>query len=108
MLVSPLTRTLKTCDLIFGGVECPVIAEPLLAESLRSVCDFGGDIEAKKQQYPYVNFSNVEKAGEFWFINNDSKENQERYYEVIEKNKDKDFQSKLKDIFEFLKGITQF
>lgn len=49
VLVSPLARTLKTCDLIFGGVECPVIAEPLLAESLRSICDFGSETEAKKQ-----------------------------------------------------------
>ena len=56
VLVSPLARTLRTCDLIFGGVECPVIAEPLLAESLRSGCDFAGEIEAKKQLYPYINF----------------------------------------------------
>jgi broad specificity phosphatase PhoE len=44
ILVSPLNRALATCDIIFKGETCPIIAEPLLAESLRSVCDHACEI----------------------------------------------------------------
>ena len=47
ILVSPLERALQTCELIFKDRNVPIIAEPVLAEALRSACDISGDLQSK-------------------------------------------------------------
>ena len=72
ILVSPLNRTLLTCSQIFPSPSCPVIVEPVLAEGIRSSCDFSSELKAKMESYPNYNFDKVMTQGPFWFLKNDS------------------------------------
>lgn len=47
ILVSPLERTLQTCECLFGGRDIPVFVEPILTEAIRSSCDLCTDIKPK-------------------------------------------------------------
>ena len=61
---------------MFGDRGIPIIAEPVLAEAMRSSCDLSLPLDGKKKRFPFINFENVEKEGNLWFLKNDSSENQ--------------------------------
>ena len=83
ILVSPLERTLETCNYIFGHRKIPIIVEPVISEALRSACDISQPLKGKTERFPHMDFSRVLEKGDLWFLNNDSEENQENYRQVI-------------------------
>ena len=83
ILVSPLQRALETCSLLFPDLNVPYIVEPLLSETFKHSSDICRSVEPKKAQFPKFDFSPVEAEGEFWYIKNDSPENQARYFGVL-------------------------
>lgn len=59
ILVSPMLRTLQTCELVFKNRNIPVKVEPLLAEAYRYSCDLvpPGKTEKKHEMFPNFDFS---------------------------------------------------
>ena len=81
ILVSPLFRTLRTCSFVFENhKDVPVVVEPLLAEAFRSSCDIASETAPKVEKFPTYNFDAVLESGDFWFIKNESEENQQKYF----------------------------
>lgn len=103
-----MNRTLATCSEIFKEVSCPIVAEPLLAEGLRSACDFGCELEVKKKNYPQIDFSKVEKVGQYWYIENDSEDNRAEYYNILKNEEGKSYIERLSAIFEYMKKTQIF
>ena len=57
---------------MFGDRGIPIVAEPLLIESFRSSCDISKTVEGKVARFPHINFDNVLKEGNLWFLNGES------------------------------------
>ena len=58
-----------------------------MSEGLRSSSDLGGKIEERKMEFPDYDFSQVDKLGPFWYISNESEENQAKYNKILQQNK---------------------
>ena len=84
IICSPLQRALETTRIVFPGRTCPHIVEPLLSETFKHSSQVCRSIEVKKSEFPEFDFSKVEAEGQFWFIKNDSFENQQRYFKFLE------------------------
>ena len=98
ILVSPLNRALQTCSHLYPDAECPIIVLPVLAEGLRSACDFSSPIEPKKTAFPKYDFSQVEKLGPYWYIYNDDETNQTHYWKLIDQHPQKDYQQVVAEV----------
>lgn len=59
VLVSPLRRTLQTCDIIFRNHKSKpkIIVDPVLRQCFESTCDIGGRMIQSMQEFDYFDFS---------------------------------------------------
>ena len=76
--------------------------EPVLSEALRSSCDLSSDLASKKALYPNYDFSRVEKEGAFWFLKNESEENQAAYGRIVSQDEGKGYGEVLKAMLEMM------
>jgi broad specificity phosphatase PhoE len=102
ILVSPLQRALETCSFIFPDLKVPRIVEPLLSETFKHSSDICRSVEIKKQEFPLFDFSPVDVEGEFWYIKNDSLENQARYFEALKEVQGDYYHEKARSIMDFM------
>lgn len=59
VLVSPLRRTLQTCDIIFKNHKNKpkIIVEPHSRQYFESTCDIGGRMIQSMEEFNYFDFS---------------------------------------------------
>lgn len=95
--------------MIFPDSQVPHIVEPLLSETFKHSSDICRSIGPKKEQFPHFDFSPVEAEGEFWYIKNDSLENQARYFEVLKEVQSEYYHEKARSIMDFMhrEGIKE-
>lgn len=71
VIVSPLRRALKTCDIIFADHPSnpPVIVDPTFREILCSSNDIGSRIEESKKEFTRYDFSLITDP-DYWYLLN--------------------------------------
>ena len=68
ILVSPLTRTLETADIIFDNYPAPIIALDCLKEHPQShhICNKMSDKDSLIAKFPRIDFSNISQKDLDW------------------------------------------
>ena len=75
VLVSPMRRALRTCDIIFKGhhSKAEIIVEPSFREIMESSNDIGSKIQESMELFPHFNFEMI-KDREAWYVHTLSEE----------------------------------
>jgi broad specificity phosphatase PhoE len=83
ILVSPLIRTLETSDIIFKSRKNKFISEEFIKEKVINLCDYRQPVSEVKDEFNYVDFSNINDDYDFNKHENDISERLALLYDWI-------------------------
>lgn len=65
IISSPYTRAIQSAQIVAKRLDIPHVISPLVRERCLYSCDIGQEVEALKQQWPELDFTDV-PMGEWW------------------------------------------
>ena len=74
LVVSPLTRTLRTAQLAFKGIDVPYIAHPNCAERVYTSAEVGRQACELQTEFGHVSFAMLQPDKPWWFQGSDESE----------------------------------